>query len=78
MLFLWGTGEFVGNISFVWLVVVGFVFRYLTPFVSSVLHLIRWHFFLSVEGCKRITEGREKRLRYFLNFNFIVFHMTSL
>ena len=30
---LWETGEFVGVISFVWLVGLDFGFRYLTPFV---------------------------------------------
>ena len=73
-----GLGEFIGVNCFIWLVEVSFGFRYLTPlvFFSTPFNLLVPS--LSVEGCKRINEGREKRketkigifVSFLLNFNF--------
>ena len=52
-----GIGEFVGVICFVWLVLVGFDIWLHLFFFFTLLNSLA---FLSVEGCKRITEGKKK------------------
>ena len=54
-----GYGEIVGMMCLVGLVVIGFGFRYLTPFVFFYLIWFLSVFFV-FEGYKRISEGRKK------------------
>ena len=56
-----GLGEFVGVIYFVWLAVVGFGLRYLAPLVFPSIPFNSLTSSVSVEGCKRITEGKKER-----------------
>ena len=51
--------------------VVGFGFKYLTSLAFLLTTINSLTSSMSEEGCKGIPEGRNKRPRYRLNFNFL-------